>query len=134
MSLEPFVPKAMSNGLPEGEILLDSMAFLGLRFGTNSTALEPTPEFVDYATELVEALNGRPNLRLTLIGHTDDQAETSHNDSLGFWRAQAVARYFTQIGLRSPVGISTRGEREPVAPNTTPEGRYLNRRVEARIR
>ncbi len=134
LSFQPIVPKAMSDGLPEGEVLVDSMAFLGLRFETNSSALQPSAEFVEYATELVAALNERPELRLSLIGHTDDQAEPGHNDSLGRWRAQAVARYLTQIGLRSPVEVSSMGERQPLAPNTTLEGRYLNRRVEARIR
>ena len=134
LAFEPRVPKAMSDGLPIGEILVDSLAFLGLRFETNSTALRPSDEFAAYATELVEALNARPQLRLTLIGHTDDQAESAHNDSLGRWRAEAVARYLTQRGLSTPIAVESRGEREPLAPNDHPEGRYLNRRVEARIR
>lgn len=133
LSFVPIIPKAMSNGLPEGEILLDSIAFLGLRFETNSTALSPSAEFQTYATELVEALNAKPHLSLALIGHTDDLAESDHNDSLGLWRAQAVAQYLEQIGLQSSISVSTQGERQPIAPNTTLEGRYLNRRVEARI-
>lgn len=132
-SFQPIVPKAISDGIPEGEVLVDSFALRGLRFEANSTALEPDEAFVAYAAELVTALNAQPALRLTLTGHTDDRAEPGHNDSLGLWRAEAVARYLEQIGLAQPVTVRSMGEREPIADNATPEGRFLNRRVEARI-
>ena len=124
---------APAAALPSGEHLLDSTALLGLRFATNSTALSPTPEFRAYATELVGALAARPELTLTLTGHTDDRAAAAFNDSLGLWRARAVARYLEQLGYAREIRVRTAGEREPVAPNATPEGRYRNRRVAVRI-
>ena len=132
-SFQPIVPKTISDGMAEGEILADSMSLLGLRFESNSTALTPSAAFTDYAVSLVDALNAEPRLHLTLIGHTDNRSPSAHNDSLGFWRASAVATYLRQLGLRDTVSVETRGEREPAASNDTPEGRYLNRRVEARI-
>ncbi len=133
-SFQPVVPKSISDGVPDGEdVIVDSFALRGLRFAANSTALQPDEAFVEYAGELVAALNAQPNLRLTLTGHTDDRAEPAHNDSLGRWRAEAVARYLEQIGLARPVEVRSKGEREPIADNATPEGRFLNRRVEARI-
>jgi len=126
---ENFSRKAYS----PAETLIDSTALLGLRFETNSTALSPSDEFVSYAADLVEALNARPELSLELIGHTDNRAEPVFNDSLGLWRAQAVARYLNQLGLERSISVATRGERNPIADNSTPEGRYLNRRVEVRI-
>ncbi len=127
------VPEFAVDALPSADVLLDSTALLGLRFETNSTALSPSTEFVAYAEELVNTLNAAPQLSLKLIGHTDNRDEENFNDTLGLLRAQAVAGYLTQIGYTRPITVETRGEREPIAANATPEGRYLNRRVEVRI-
>ncbi len=132
-SFQPVVPKSISEGLPEGDVLVDSFALRGLRFAANSTALQPDEAFMEYAGALVAALNAQPGLRLTLIGHTDDRATPGHNDSLGRWRAEAVARYLEQLGLARPAEVQSMGAREPIGDNATAEGRYLNRRVEARI-
>ena len=133
LSFAPVVPKALDAGLAPTALLADSMSFTGLRFGRNSTALQPDGAFATYAEKLIATLNADTSLRLRLIGHTDDRSTAAHNDSLGRWRAEAVGAYLTQRGLLTPVTVETRGAREPVADNATPEGRYLNRRVEARI-
>ena len=126
-------PRPTSAGMPTAESLLDSTVLRGLRFETGSTALTPDAELADYARALVAVMRDEPDRRLTLIGHTDDRAVPEYNDSLGRWRAQAVARYLGQVGYDRPITVLSRGEREPVAPNDTPEGRYANRRVEVRI-
>ena len=126
-------PLPNSAGMPTAESLLDSTVLRGLRFETGSTALTPDAELADYARALVAVMRDEPDRRLTLIGHTDDRAVPEYNDSLGRWRALAVARYLEQVGYDRPITVLSRGEREPVAPNDTPEGRYANRRVEVRI-
>ena len=113
--------------------LPDSLALHGLRFATGSSALSPNAEFAEYAAALVEALDARPDRTLRLVGHTDDRAETAYNDTLGLRRAAAVARYLGQLGYRGDIAVETRGERDPLGDNATPDGRYLNRRVEVRI-
>lgn len=133
LSFAPVVPKSLGGGRTAVDLLADSMAFLGLRFGRNSSALQPSGDFAAYAGKLVAALNADTARRLRLIGHTDDRSTRAHNDSLGRWRAEAVAAYLTERGLRTPIAVESRGAREPAADNATPEGRYLNRRVEARI-
>ena len=133
LSFQPVVPKALDGGLAANELLADSMSFLGLRFARSSTALTPDSAFAAYAGKLVAVLNADTTLRLRLIGHTDDRSTAAHNDSLGRWRAEALAAYLQERGLRAPVTVESRGAREPAADNDTPEGRYLNRRVEARI-
>ena len=127
------VAKAVGGGLARVALLADSMAQFGLRFGRNSTALDPAPDFVAYADDLVAALNADTALRLHLIGHTDDRSTAAHNDTLGRWRAEAVAAFLQQRGLRADVSVESRGALDPAADNDTPEGRRLNRRVEARI-
>ena len=118
---------------PAPEELLDSTALLGLRFESNSTALTPNDDLTAYAYDLIDALGDAPTRRLRLIGHTDNRAERAFNDSLGLWRAQAVARYLEQLGYPREITVETKGERQPIADNATAEGRYLNRRVEVRI-
>lgn len=133
LRFQPMSPDFDTQSIPRGQVLIDSTVLLGLRFETNSTALSPDEELAEYARDLVEALNGETSLSLKLIGHTDNRAETEFNDSLGLWKAQAVARYLQQLGYNREIVTETRGEHEPVADNNTPDGRYLNRRVEVRI-
>ncbi|MFK8055348.1 MAG: OmpA family protein [Saprospiraceae bacterium] len=133
VGFEPIRPVTVNNALPTGETLLDSTVLLGLRFETNSTALSPTEDLTAYASELVDVLNAEPELSLTLIGHTDDHSSDAHNDSLGLWRAQAVAAYIIHLGYNREINTLSHGELKPIATNSTQEGRFLNRRVEVRI-
>ena len=114
-------------------VLPDSIALHGLRFETNSTALSPNEALNEYALQLVDALQLDTTRQLTLIGHTDSRADKVFNDSLGRWRAEAVARYLQQLGYTRPITTESQGERQPLATNATADGRYLNRRVEVRI-
>ena len=72
-------------------------------------------------------------------GHTDNVpmsgAKYSNNDELSSGRAQSVFNYLTQTTTLNPAFIkhSGRGEYVPVADNSTPEGRTMNRRVEIKI-
>ena len=64
-------------------------------------------------------------------GHTDDVADEAFNLSLSQARATAVVAALRQRGV--PIdALSAKGfgERQPIADNTTDEGRQLNRRVE----
>ena len=77
---------------------------------------------------------------IEIEGHTDNVPlrggiKYSNNDELSSGRAMSVFNFFrdnSDINM-SVVKHSGRGEYQPVADNTTPEGRALNRRVEIRI-
>jgi chemotaxis protein MotB len=77
--------------------------------------------------------------KIEVIGHTDntysDINELGNNDALSAFRAIEVAEYLAEYkGLGwSNVFYSGRGNHEPVADNSTPEGRAKNRRVEIRL-
>lgn len=75
-------------------------------------------------------------LRIRIEGHTDDipihNARFASNWELSSSRATGLVRYFIeQYGL-DPERLSAAGyaEYHPIQPNTTPEGRRLNRRVD----
>ncbi|MBS0350467.1 MAG: OmpA family protein [Proteobacteria bacterium] len=67
-------------------------------------------------------------------GFTDNVGESSYNQRLSERRAEAVAQYLMGQGVH-PNRFAVRGfgDRRPVASNSTPSGRAMNRRVEITI-
>ncbi|MCK5698093.1 MAG: OmpA family protein [Gammaproteobacteria bacterium] len=64
-----------------------------------------------------------------VIGHSDSTGPADYNDKLSLKRAEAVVSYLQSIGTRVELIAQGKGEREPVADNSTQEGRAENRRV-----
>jgi OmpA-OmpF porin, OOP family len=70
-----------------------------------------------------------------IVGHTDAIGTEAYNDRLSQRRAEAVRNFFVSQGIAAArISVAGKGEREPVAPNTTAEGRVQNRRVEVTLR
>ncbi len=76
---------------------------------------------------------------IEIEGHTDNVpmsgAKYSNNDELSGGRSLSVFNYLMEHTNLDPAMVkhSGRGEYVPIADNSTPEGRSLNRRVEIRI-
>lgn len=72
------------------------------------------------------------DFKLTIIGHTDSKGSDAYNMALGMRRAVAVRDKLIEFGLDPAriIGVESRGESEPIAPNDTAEGRFENRRIE----
>lgn len=71
------------------------------------------------------------NMTMMITGHTDNTGSVALNDSLSKARANSVASYMYAQGI--PFGaVKTEGlsMHQPIASNTTPDGRARNRRVE----
>jgi outer membrane protein OmpA-like peptidoglycan-associated protein len=71
------------------------------------------------------------NMTMMITGHTDNTGSVALNDSLSKARANSVASYMYAQGV--PFGaVKTEGLsfHQPVASNSTPDGRAKNRRVE----
>lgn len=72
-----------------------------------------------------------PNVRVTIVGHTDDTGGDAINGPLSMQRAMAVRDYLAARNIpTSRVNVEGRGSREPVASNSSESGRAANRRVE----
>jgi len=72
-----------------------------------------------------------PNVRVTVVGHTDSTGSDQINDPLSRERALAVRDYLSARGVSSSrISVAGRGSREPLASNDTESGRAANRRVE----
>ncbi|MEY4668671.1 MAG: hypothetical protein RL518_1370 [Pseudomonadota bacterium] len=69
-----------------------------------------------------------------VVGHTDDTGNTKYNETLADARAKTVGTYLASMGI-PVVQIEQKGygATKPIATNTTPAGRQLNRRVDVYI-
>ena len=98
-----------------------------------------------YLTKLravLDSMRHLKNVRLHLVGHTDDQALSPKlterfgtNEGLSRERSGEVAELL-QFSLDLPpeaISFSWVGDAKPVAPNTSAEGRARNRRVEVQV-
>lgn len=72
--------------------------------------------------------------RIRVDGFTDAEGNDEYNLDLSYRRARAVVEYLSSRGVPRPrLEYHGYGEQNPVAPNDSPEGRALNRRVEFTI-
>lgn len=72
---------------------------------------------------------------LLITGHCAQRGTQKAQQQLSEERAEAVAAYLVELGIRDEYHVFTQGKgaREPVASNATEEGRIKNRRVEITI-
>ncbi|RKR83233.1 WD40 repeat protein [Mucilaginibacter gracilis] len=84
--------------------------------------------------KLISFLSDNPNVRVEISGHTDDVGDDVLNKTLSQNRAKAVYQYLImqRVDARRLV-YKGYGKWQPIAVNTTDEGRQLNRRTEFKI-
>jgi len=83
------------------------------------------------AARIAEVLRENPELKVAVVGHTDDGGGFQYNLDLSERRSQSMVDAIVANGVSAdrlaPVGV---GPLAPAASNDTPEGRQENRRVE----
>jgi outer membrane protein OmpA-like peptidoglycan-associated protein len=100
----------------------------GIQFDFDSAALLPRSEPV--LRQVAAALGEGDAPAVAVSGHTDDVGPDEYNLDLSRRRAEAVVGWLAEHGVpRARLAAVGRGENEPVADNTTADGRALNRRV-----
>lgn len=104
----------------------------GILFDVNKSDLRPDAQ--TNIQKMATVLNKYPDTDVLIEGHTDSTGSHDHNMALSIQRAQSVqsqlmASSVTQDRLR----VSGYGPDQPVASNSTAEGRQANRRVEIAI-
>jgi outer membrane protein OmpA-like peptidoglycan-associated protein len=83
--------------------------------------------------KIAEELLSNPGYHVVINGHTDSTGNKKLNQKLSLDRANAIKAYIvTKAPALKKLRINTNGyaDEYPVAPNSTPEGREKNRRVE----
>ncbi len=108
----------------------------------DSGVADISQSYVESLRKVLDDLRDRRNVRLHLVGHADDQplsAELArvYGDNAGLSRERAgeVAEFLqTRLALPAEaISYEWAGTTRPVATNTTPEGRAMNRRVEVQV-
>ena len=80
---------------------------------------------------LAELLNKNGDYKVKLVGHTDYIGAHPFNDQLARARAVSVKAFLEKYGARAgQINADAQGKRSPKVPNTSNEGRFINRRVE----
>ena len=89
------------------------------------------PNFAPILNQFATSLNQNPVTTVTIIGHTDNTGSDAINNPLSVDRAESARDYLVSRGVaRTRIATEGRGSREPVADNSTQQGRDKNRRVE----
>ncbi|MDT7928093.1 flagellar motor protein MotB [Tepidimonas sp.] len=102
-------------------------------FASGEAVLTPAGQAV--IDQLLPAFNRQPDYTVVVEGHTDNvpiqTARFPSNWELSAARASSVVRHLEARGL-NPTRLRATGyaDTRPLAPNDTPQGRALNRRVE----
>ncbi len=110
----------------------DVIELEGVNFETNSDRLLPSSSA--QLDDVVDALKRYPQLVVEVAGHTDSQGDAGYNQGLSERRANTVRDYLIRGGANGDnLSAKGYGESEPVADNSSAEGRAENRRVELRI-
>ncbi|OYW88267.1 MAG: hypothetical protein B7Z20_02960 [Sphingobium sp. 32-64-5] len=104
----------------------------GITFGFDSAEVQT--QFQPTLNEVASTLVQFPKTYIDIYGHTDSDGSDAYNQGLSERRAQSVANYLALRGVQS-ARMATRGygETQPIASNTTEEGKAANRRVEIKI-
>lgn len=103
-----------------------------VNFETNSDQLLPgaTATLNDAAA----TLQRNPTITVEVAGHTDSDGAAEYNESLSQRRAETVRDYLVSAGVDADrMTARGYGEREPIADNSTADGKAENRRVVLRV-
>ncbi|MBV4223916.1 OmpA family protein [Bacteroides xylanisolvens] len=113
----------------DGNVLFKAVVQNELLFAFDSFELSEDAKGI--LDKLIPVIEDVPDTKLKIIGHTDNIGGKSYNDNLSLNRAKSVASYLSAGGIdRNSIIEQGKGFSQPVADNTTEQGRAKNRRVE----
>jgi len=105
---------------------------LGVNFAYYSDKIDEkswvnVKRFADFAKE-------NQQYHIHVVGHTSSKGDADLNKRLSLKRAESVKRALIKLGIdEKRISTEGRGEEEPIADNSTPEGKSMNRRVEIEL-
>ena len=117
------------NGLPALKVTFDS----GILFATNKADLNASAK--TSLSDFAKVLKENADMDIAIIGHTDNTGSDAINNPLSENRAKSVSTYLKNSGVNASQikTVEGQGSKNPVADNSTAEGRTQNRRVEVYI-
>ena len=127
-------PAVITAALLPADALQQALAQAGkvdiqVNFATDSAQILPDSQ--PQIAQIAELLRQDTTLALDVNGHTDASGNPAHNRQLSQQRAGSVVAALVAAGIAAerlhPAGL---GDTQPLADNTSEEGRARNRRVE----
>ena len=115
-----------TNGLDAVKVTFDS----GILFATNKADLNAASK--SSLQQFANVLKQNADCDVAIIGHTDNTGSDAINNPLSEKRAMSVSNYLRSLGVSASQikSVEGQGSVNPVADNSTAEGRKQNRRVE----
>jgi outer membrane protein OmpA-like peptidoglycan-associated protein len=119
------LPDMRNRLITEGKIIS-----YGILFDINSDKLKP--ESAPSIKEIAQVLNDNPDVRVKIVGHTDNSGDDALNMDLSKRRAESVKNELIKTYSVNPARLETdgKGESQPLAPNENALNKSKNRRVE----
>jgi outer membrane protein OmpA-like peptidoglycan-associated protein len=122
--------KVEATEMASGLATTGKIALYGIYFDFDKADIKPESD--ETLAEIAKLLKGDPNLKLYVIGHTDNKGTAAYNVDLSQRRAAAVVQRLVagngiDAARLAPAGV---GPYAPVASNKTEAGQAKNRRVE----
>jgi|TARA_R110000765_G_scaffold350811_1_gene440818 outer membrane protein OmpA-like peptidoglycan-associated protein len=115
----------------EGDNLILNMPS-NVTFAVDSSAISPA--FQSTLSNVADTLSRYEKSYVDVLGHTDSTGSDAYNQALSERRAESVANFLANSGVqRARLATKGYGESQPIASNSTEEGRAANRRVEIKI-
>ena len=112
----------------EGAIIEANNA-VTILFPTNSTVKEKDPK-VDAYLKILCDKHKDDKTTFSVVGHADNVGNDEANTALGLGRAQSITQFMVRNGIaQNRIRTDSKGKVEPVADNSTEDGRHQNRRV-----
>ena len=123
----------LAEGLPDTRnklITEGKFVTTGILFDSNSDKIKP--ESYGTLKQIAQVLQENAEVKVRIVGHTDSDGDDAKNLDLSKRRAAAVKDNLSrEFGIEAArLQTDGKGESQPATPNTTPEGKANNRRVE----
>lgn len=101
----------------------------GITFDVGKATIKP--ESMGEINRIVQLMTENPDLKFSVEGHTDSTGNAASNQTLSEQRAQAIVDKLVELGIaKDRLTAVGKGQNNPIADNSTDEGRAKNRRVE----
>lgn len=126
------IKQNLSIGQSKQKVLDDTLANRTVQFQSGSAILTPAGRVV--LDQMASAIRKLDVPFIAIIGNTDNTGNRQSNIELSLARASAVKAYLVAKGIPAAnLSVSGQGPDNPIADNSTEEGRARNRRIDFRI-